>query len=106
MSREAILKIKDAELQAAETVAQARARAQKMREDALREGEALCQTAEEETLSQRAEMMRQLDEKAKELSALTEQQAREEADQISKDVRMRRRIAEKIIIRGLDTKCR
>ena len=106
MSREAILKIRDAEGQAASIIADARERAQKMRDEAEREGLALCDAVEAETLTQKAEMMEQIRAKSEELAAATAQEAREEADEIIKAVRLRRKIAEKIIIRGLDTKCR
>ena len=106
MSREAILRIKDAETRAEEIVREARARAQSLREAAEREGLALCESVERETLSKKAEMMEQIRVKAEELFAATAEEARGEADELSKAVQLRRMIAEKIIVRGLDTKCR
>ena len=106
MSREAILKVKETETLAAELVRNARARAQQMRETTDSEGRALCEAAETETLAKRAEMMEQLHAKTEEFYQNTLSEAKEEADALTREVNLRRRIGEKIIIRGLETKCR
>lgn len=106
MSREAILIIKETEARAEQIVRDAQARARQMREDAERDGRSLCERTESEVLAQRAEMLKQIEVKSEELLARTLEEAREEADALSAAVSLRRRIGEKIIIRGLDTKCR
>ena len=93
-------------MQAAALVRDARDRAQKMRDEADAAGKQMCRKAEEETLAKRAEMMDQLHIKAEEHTARVMEEAREETDEMIKDVSLRRKIAEKIIIRGLDMQCR
>ena len=106
MSREAILIIKETEARAEQILRDAQTRARQMREDAEREGRSLCETTEAEMLAQKTEMLKQIGIKSEELLARTLEEAREEADALSAAVALRRKIGEKIIIRGLDTKCR
>ena len=106
MSREAILKVKETEALAVEMVRNARARAQQMRDTTESEGKALCAAAESETLAKRDEMMVQLRAKTEELYQNTLAEAKAEADELTREVSLRRRIGEKIIIRGLESKCR
>ena len=106
MSREAILKVKETEEQALRFVSDARAKAAQMREETEREGQMLCATAESETLAKREEMMKQLRIKSEELMKNTLAEAKAEADALTREVNLRRRVGEKIIIRGLDSKCR
>ena len=106
MSREAILKVKETEEQALQLVRDARARAAQMREETEREGVALCAAAETETRAKREEMMKQLHIKSEELMVNTLAEARAEAEALTREVNLRRRVGEKIIIRGLDSKCR
>ena len=84
----------------------AEARARQMREDAEREGRELCRRTEEETLARREEMLTQIRAKTEELLESTLEEGRQEVDALRQEVALRRRIAEKIIQRGLDSKCR
>lgn len=106
MSREAILKVKETERAAADMIRDARVRAEQMRQAAEAEGQEICRLAEAEELERRRELMEQLCAKTEELSEHSAQEAREAADEMLAEVRLRRKIAEKIIIRGLDSKCR
>ncbi len=106
MSREAILKVKETEAQAEAIIRDAEQRARQMREAAEQEGLALCDAAEREMTLQKREMLEQLRVKSEELMARTLEEAQEEADALTAAVSLRRKIGEKIIIRGLDKKCR
>ena len=106
MSREAILKVWETEKEAAEIVRIAKERAQIMRDAAEREGQEKCRVAEAETLAMRAQMMEQLHIKAEEHTDRVMEEARAEADELTQEISLRRKIAEKMIIRGLDMQCR
>ena len=93
-------------MKAADIVREAKDRAQRMREEAELAGQEMCRVAETETLAKRAEMMKQLRIKSEEHTARVMEEARAEADELTQDVSLRRKIAEKIIIRGLDMQCR
>ena len=106
MSRDAILRVQATEQRAAEILREARALAQEKRQNAQADGEALCRKAEAEAMEKRAELLSQIAAKTEELNLHSMEEAQAEADEIRRDVRLRRKIAEKIIIRGLDSKCR
>jgi vacuolar-type H+-ATPase subunit H len=106
MSREAIFRIREIESEAAETIRRAQAQADRMRADAESSGEALCREAEENALEERRALMAQLTEKSDEMMLHAKEESEAEAEALLQEVRMRRKIAEKIIIRGLDSKCR
>ena len=106
MSRDSILKVKEVEAQAEKTVADAKLQAQQMLMQAHEDGKKLCNDAELQTLAKREEMMVRIREKSVQLEEAALAEAREEAAEISREVSLRRKIAEKIIIRGLDSKCR
>ena len=106
MSRDSILKVKEVEAKAEQTVADAKAQAQKMLDQARADGAALCESTESEILAKREEMMVRIREKSAQIEADALDEAKQEADQMTKDVSLRRKVAEKIIIRGLDSKCR
>ena len=106
MSRDSILKVREVEAKAEQTVADAKAQAQKMLEQTHAEGKALCSDTEREVLAKRDEMMKRIHEKSAQLEQDALAEAKQEADDITKEVSLRRKIAEKIIIRGLDSKCR
>ena len=106
MSRDSILKVKEVEAQAEKTVADAKLQAQQMLMQAHEDGKKLFNDAELQTLAKREEMMVRIREKSVQLEEAALAEAREEAAEISREVSLRRKIAEKIIIRGLDSKCR
>ena len=106
MSREAILKVQETEEQAKQTVLKARENAQQMIERAECEGKELCASTESEMIEKREDMMMRIREKADELTAASLAEANEECKLLVRDVTLRRKMAEKIIIRGLDSKCR
>ena len=106
MSREAIIKVRETEKQAADIIREAKDRAQKMRDEVELAGQEMCRLAETETLAKRAQMMEQLHIKSEEHTERVMEEARAEADELTKEVSLRRKIAEKIIIRGLDMQCR
>ena len=106
MSREAILKVRETEEQANSAVLEAREAAQKMIACAEQDGRALCEATEAEMLEKREEMMARIREKADEIAVASLAEADEECKQLVRDVTLRRKMAEKIIIRGLDSKCR
>ncbi len=106
MSRESILKIQEAETQAEALIERARVQAQEMIANAEAEGKALCERTEAETSEQMRGLLLQLREKTDEMDGRAMADSEEEIAQIRKNARLNRKIAEKIIIRGLDTKCR
>ena len=106
MSRESILKIQETERAAEKIVADAQARAQEMIAAAEAEGRALCTTTEAEAAASLAAVLEQLRERT---DGLLERMANEriaQVEEMKKNVSLRRKIAEKIIIRGFERKCR
>ena len=106
MSRESILKIQEAETQAEALIERARVQAQEMIANAEAKGKALCEQTEVETTEQMRGLLLQLREKTDEMDGRAMADSEEENPLIRKNARLNRKIAEKIIIRGLDTKCR
>lgn len=106
MSRESILKIQETEQQAERMIADARARAQEMIAAAEAEGRALCADTERETAASLAAMLEQIRERTVVMSERMANESLAEVDELKKNVSLRRKIAEKIIIRGFDRKCR
>ena len=106
MSRESILKIKEAEERADRMVEDAREQVRQMLRRAEAEGQALCQSAERETAAELAEMLAQLRERTAQMRERMESEGTEEAEALEQSVSLRRKIAEKIIIGGLERTCR
>lgn len=106
MSKESILKIKETEAEADRIVEDARRAAQEMIAAAEREGRELCENTEQEMLAKRAEMLRQIEEKTAQMNERVMEEAKEQSEELKRNVKLRRKAAEKIIIRGLDAKCR
>ena len=106
MSKETILKIREAEDEAARVVARANEQARAMREAAQAEGEALCRSTEQEVSAELAAMLDQIRQKTAEMSAHLIEETRDRAEAVAATARLNRRSAEKIVIRGLDAKCR
>ena len=106
MSRESILKIRETEEVAAKTVEDARNRAREMLEAAEREGKALCARTEAEVTAEYAALIEKIRERSLLLDEKNQAEIDEEIAQLRREVSLRRKIAEKIIIRGLESKCR
>ena len=106
MSKEAYFKIREAEAEAERIVAEAEAEASRMIAEAKAAGEALCRTAEEETARELADMMEQIRQRGGEHIERVLAEGREEEAEIEEKIRLTRRSAEKIVIRGLKVKCR
>ena len=106
MSRESIQKIKETEERAEQLVEEARRLAQERIALAEQEGRALCEQTERETNAAVAAMLAQLYERTEAMSQRLDEEAKEEADKMRADASLRKRSAEKIVIRGLTSKCR
>ncbi len=106
MSRESILKIRETEQQAQRLVENAHHRAERMLEEAEARGKLLCEQTERETTEEMRELLLRLKEKTDEMDQRALSEAEEELEQLRKNARLNRKIAEKIVIRGLDAKCR
>ncbi len=106
MSRESISKIKEAESAAEKMIADARLTAVQLRERTEREGRELCARTEAEVSSAMQTTLEEIRTRAAALSEKLEGENGEEMEKFRHDVSLRRKIAEKIIIRGLEAKCR
>ena len=106
MSRESIQKIKQTEADAERIVREAQARAQQMVADAERNGQELCQRTEEETVTAAKVVMAQLQERAESMQTRLAEEALQEVEELKRQASLRHRSAEKIVIRGLTSKCR
>ena len=91
MSRDSILKIKETEQAADQLIEDARLRAKEMIERAEREGRELCAEAEERTAA---------------MAERVSEEANSAAEEMRKNAALRQRSAEKIVVRGLMSKCR
>ena len=98
--------ITEAEAEAQRIVSEARAEAERMIECARADGERLCTEAARETAAELAAMTEQIRIRAAEHTARMLEEADAEADALSERVKLTRRSAEKIVIRGLEAKCR
>ena len=106
MSRESILKIKEAEARADRLIAGAKEQAQEMLRQAEAEGQALCDKTERECTAELSAMLGQLRERTLQMRERMEAEAREEAEALEASVSLRRKVAEKIIVGGLGRICR
>ena len=106
MSRDSILKIKETEQRAERIVEEAKLRARTMVEEAEAAGEKLCADTEERTRAEIASMKETLRERTAETVKLAGEEAQDEAEEIRKTAFLNKRGAEKIVIRGLMSKCR
>lgn len=106
MSKETILKIRETEENAARTVAEAEARAKEMRAEAEKAGMELCSAAEAEALAERAERTAQTELAIADMQAQVLAETEETLKEVANKARLSRTSAQKIVIRGLDTKCR
>ena len=106
MSREAILKIKETEAEAARILEDARDRARQMKANTEAEGQKLCRETEEEITQTLSGMLEQIRTKTEEHAARVREATLEEATAVAATAKLNRKSAEKIVIRGLDAKCR
>ena len=106
MSKETINQIREAEAQADRIIAQAEAKAAEMRAQAEAEGKELCRKTEETVAAEMAATMTQIREKTEERAGQLLELANEEAEAIAEASKLNRKMAEKLVIRGLDAKCR
>ena len=106
MSRESILKIRETEQKAEQIVEAARAQARAAVEAAEENGRVLCTRTEKEVAAENARLMEELRERTAQTVANAAEDARKEADTMKKDAFLNKRGAEKIVIRGLMSKCR
>ena len=106
MSKESMLKIKEAEDRAVALVEAARADARARVEAAEREGEALLRRTEEETAAELKAMLAEVRERTQNASERMLEDGKTEAETLRQEARLRQRSAEKIVIRGLESKCR
>ena len=96
----------DSMTEAARIVENAKERAKAMKAQAEAEGQALCQSTEAE-LSQTLEgMLEQIRAKTEEHAERVREATREEATSVAAIAKLNRKSAEKIVIRGLMSKCR
>ena len=106
MSRESILRIREAEDAAERMIADAKAQAKEMTEAAHRDGRALCERTEADVTAEYGAKLTELGERAAQMRERVEAESREELASVEGEIRLRRRSAEKIIIRGFEQKCR
>ena len=106
MSRESMKKIREAEERASAIVAEARADAMAMITAAERDGEALYDRVEAETAEELKAMLVAVREKTSGATERMMEEAGKEAEELRQQAKLRHRSAEKIVIRGLEAKCR
>lgn len=106
MSRESILKIKEAEDAAERLVEDAKCRAREMVEAAERDGRALCADTEASTTEEISNTMTQLKERTDSMVERIATEANDAAEEMRKNAALRQRSAEKIVVRRLMSKCR
>ena len=106
MSKETVFKIREAEAEADRILERARAEALRMREEAEAAGRLLCETTQREVSEELARMTEQIHVRAGEHTERVVSETKEEMAAVEESVRLTRRSAEKIVIRGLEAKCR
>ena len=77
-----------------------------MLESAEADGRALCVQTEKEVRDKNGALMNQLRERTAETVANAAEEAKGEAEEMRKNAFLNKRAAEKIVIRGLMSKCR
>ena len=106
MSRESIKMVKETEQEAERILREAQERAEQMIAEAEANGAALCESTEAQTIAAAKEVIVQLRERADNLRERLQTEAKEEAAEVVRQASLRKRSAEKIVIRGLASKCR
>jgi len=100
-----IEKIKQAEEQAQQIRERARADAQKAVQEAEEHGKALCEWAESEGIAENKEKIRLIRERAEQMMAHNQDQAKQQAASISADAELRMREAVRLILGGVMEQC-
>ncbi len=106
MSRESIMKIRETEEKADRIVAEAKHRAQEMIEQARLDGRSLCEATERETAVSLKAMLSEIRTRTDSMSERFDAESSEEVAALMRNVSLRRKVAEKIIVRGFEKKCR
>lgn len=106
MSKDTLEKIRKAEHDAEQLVADAEEKAKAMKAEAIRQGEELCRMTGESVSAELAGMLEQIREKTAELTDRVMEETKSEAEEVAARARLNRKSAEKIVIGGLDAKCR
>lgn len=106
MSRESILRIREVEAEAEAIIARARAEAKETLANAEREGRELLGKTEADGLAASAQMLAEIRERTEQLGVRLEEDSRTECAELQKSVQLRRKAAEKVIMRGVEAKCR
>lgn len=106
MSKDTLTRIREAEAQAQALVLQAEEQAKVMKANAIAEGERFCRETERSVSEELAGMLEQIREKTAELTARVLEETKAEMEEIAARARLNRKSAEKLVIGGLDTKCR
>ena len=106
MAKEAILKIRETEARAEQIVADARRAAQAMLDEAKVNGQALCDATEAEAAKARKEAVAAAGKESETLRLRGERDALLEVEDLKKEAALKRKVAEKIVLRGLEEKCR
>ena len=106
MSKETIFKIREAEAEAERILAEAEAEAARMLADARANATRLCETTERDTSERLKEMTEQIRAKTEEHVSRVTEEANAEADALEERIKLTRKSAEKIVIGGLEAKCR
>ncbi len=106
MSKGTIELIQQAEERAEARIAEARKEAELLGINAEREGKEHCKRVKEESAVQMAATLEQIRTRAASMTERMQEEARTEAEALRTAVGLRRRIAEKAVMRGLMSKCR
>lgn len=106
MSKEAILKIRTTEEKAESILAEARVSAKARVEAARESGRALRETAEEDGAKALKLEQEKLQRERDEALAACEEEAKKEIADLQKEAALRKKNAERIVLRGLEDKCR
>lgn len=106
MSKDTLTRIREAEAQAQALVLQVEEQAKVMKANAIAEGEHFCRETERSVSEELAGMLEQIREKTAELTARVLEETKAEMEEIAARARLNRKSAEKLVIGGLDTKCR
>lgn len=106
MSKDTLKIIREAEESAARTVAEAEEKAKAMREAAVRRGEEELAETEQTVSAELAGMLEQIRVRTAELTERVLEETKAEAEAVAARARLNRKSAEKIVIGGLDAKCR
>ena len=106
MSRESMIKIKETEERAEAIIAEARERAREMLARAEADGKVLCETTERETAAELSAKMDRVRERTAQNAEQSGVRCAEETEELKKSVSLRRKMAEKIVVRGFEKRCR